>query len=149
MFTRRANRLDADLQTFTNAVGQLGSSVAILSSADALRDCLTKLLVSFRSNAEQLFQGSEKGLADIPKLRRFTSRYHGGTTSSPGRMLPQADMPTTIPEQMASLASNLEFFVQCLNQIPEFTDQAVNASTERFRDDLVYWGLCLKEHEGN
>ncbi len=140
-FIRKVNQLDTSLQTFTNAVGQLGSSVAILSSADDLRDCLTELLKSFRSNAVLLFQGSDKEPADIPKLKRFASRYH-----RPGKV---EDLPATIPGQMDSLGSNPKSFVQCLNQIPEFTDQAVNASTALFRDDLVYWGSCLKEHEGN
>ncbi|KAF8330149.1 uncharacterized protein EI90DRAFT_3124581 [Cantharellus anzutake] len=137
------NTLDANLQSFTNAVGQLGSSVAISSSADELRDCLQRLLQSFRSNAAHLFEGGEKELASIPKFRRFASRYYTRTIRS---ALVQADSPATIPEQMASLAHNLTTFVRCLDQIPEFTDQAVNASTALFHDDLMYWSSCLKDH---
>ncbi|KAF8322778.1 WD40-repeat-containing domain protein [Cantharellus anzutake] len=143
VFVRKMNTLDANLQSFTNAVGQLGSSVAISSSADELRDCLQRLLQSFRSNAAHLFEGGEKELASIPKFRRFASRYYTRTIRSP---LVQADSPATIPEQMASLAHNLTTFVRCLDQIPEFTDQAVNASTALFHDDLMYWSSCLKDH---
>ncbi|KAF8330142.1 uncharacterized protein EI90DRAFT_3204913, partial [Cantharellus anzutake] len=135
-FIRKMNTLDANLQSFTNAVGQLGSSVAISSSADELRDCLQRLLRSFHSNAAHLFEGGEKELASIPKPRRPASRYHTRTIRS---ALVQVDSPATIPEQMASLAHSLTTFVGCLNQIPEFTDQAVNASTTLFHDNLMYW----------
>ena len=36
----------------------------------------------------------------------------------------------------------------CLNEFPEFCDEAVNASIMAFEHDLKYWASCLGEFEG-
>lgn len=56
--------------------------------------------------------------------------------------------PEAMPEQLSLLAEDLLTFLQCLNQIPEFTDEAVNSSAMAFYQDLMYWSSCLKDYEG-
>jgi hypothetical protein len=40
------------------------------------------------------------------------------------------------PEQLESLAADVTTFLNCLNEFPEFTDEAVNSSISSFQDDL-------------
>lgn len=40
------------------------------------------------------------------------------------------------PEQFEALADNIVVFGRCLNEFPEFTDDAVNASITSFESDL-------------
>lgn len=44
--------------------------------------------------------------------------------------------PETFPEQLEFLANEVTTFVRCLNEFPEFTDEAVNASILSFEGDL-------------
>ena len=54
----------------------------------------------------------------------------------------------TFPEQLEHLAREVTTFVRCLNEFPEFTDEAVNASILSFEGDLKYWSSCLREYSG-
>lgn len=56
--------------------------------------------------------------------------------------------PESLPEELQLLAQDLNTFLECLNQIPEFTDEAVNTSVISFQGDLRYWASCLKEFKG-
>jgi hypothetical protein len=38
-------------------------------------------------------------------------------------------------------------FLNCLNEFPEFTDEAVNQSMRGFEADLKYWASCLAEYK--
>jgi hypothetical protein len=40
------------------------------------------------------------------------------------------------PEQLKNLAVDVVTFLNCLNEFPEFTDEAVNASIKAFEGDL-------------
>lgn len=44
--------------------------------------------------------------------------------------------PENFPEQLESLAVDVTTFLNCLNEFPEFTDEAVNASILSFEGDL-------------
>ena len=44
--------------------------------------------------------------------------------------------PETFPEQLELLATEVTTFLRCLNEFPEFTDEAVNASILSFEGDL-------------
>jgi WD repeat-containing protein 26 len=40
------------------------------------------------------------------------------------------------PKEIEGLASDVVTFLNCLNEFPEFTDEAVNTSIKSFEDDL-------------
>jgi hypothetical protein len=40
------------------------------------------------------------------------------------------------PQQLEALAADVTTFLKCLNEFPEFTDEAVNASIMAFEGDL-------------
>jgi len=52
------------------------------------------------------------------------------------------------PEAFEQLAQGVVTFLACLNEFPEFTDEAVNSSVVSFEGDLNYWASCLKEYSG-
>ncbi|KAG0698098.1 hypothetical protein DFH29DRAFT_878273 [Suillus ampliporus] len=52
--------------------------------------------------------------------------------------------PESFPGQIASYAEDVVTFLNCLNEFPEFTDEAVNTSMRAFE----YWALCLQEYKG-
>lgn len=48
--------------------------------------------------------------------------------------------PDTLPTQFESFAKDVVTFLNCLNEFPEFTDEAVNQSMRGFEADLkVCW----------
>ncbi|KAF8893635.1 hypothetical protein BD779DRAFT_1396588, partial [Infundibulicybe gibba] len=163
-FQRRINNLDKELRAFANAARQLGSSMAILSSSFHLRERLPKILFLFRENAADLFP------LKITRLARGTtvvnSQVNGHwnlkPTTNPRRsakyQAPQyvatpaihGDLdPESFPSQLEALAADVTTFLHCLNEFPEFMDEAANASIDSFGDDLkassfdslvAYWG---------
>jgi WD repeat-containing protein 26 len=44
--------------------------------------------------------------------------------------------PENFPEQLESFAADVTTFLNCLNEFPEFTDEAVNAAIISFQSDL-------------
>lgn len=40
------------------------------------------------------------------------------------------------PQQLEALSADVTTFLKCLNEFPEFTDEAVNASITSFEEDL-------------
>jgi len=44
--------------------------------------------------------------------------------------------PEDFPEQIAQFAEDITTFLECLNEFPEFTDEAVNGSILAFQGDL-------------
>jgi hypothetical protein len=130
------------LRNFSNASRQLGSSVGILSSAFHLRERLAHLLHLFRENAADLFprkvahpSGAVTGLAH-PHTRKSWKRK--------GRAALNVVQPTVaaglnledFPIQLRELARDVVALLDCLNEFPEFTDEAVNASIASFETDL-------------
>ncbi|KAG5646394.1 hypothetical protein DXG03_003717 [Asterophora parasitica] len=159
-FERRIISLDKELRNFANAARQLGSSVAILSSAFHLRERIAQLLVLYRQNAADLFPRKIVHLTrefvpdaeqDHPKAKR---RRRGRVVKAKGP--PHAARPVVnenldpefFPEQLEALAKDVTTFLNSLNEFPEFSDEAVNASIRSFEADLNYWASCLKEYSG-
>jgi hypothetical protein len=48
--------------------------------------------------------------------------------------------PESFPEQLEQLAIDVTTFLNCLNEFPEFTDEAVNVSILSFEGDLKVRG---------
>ncbi|KAF8322776.1 uncharacterized protein EI90DRAFT_3130876 [Cantharellus anzutake] len=138
----RMTKLDKKLQNFTNALGAIGSSAALQLAADDFRDLLTHLSRLFRKNAYKLFGDIDQDQAHAAEDRR--SRAYG---RGQRRFSVLSDDQETAHAQLGLLADNLDIFLSCLNEIPKFTDQAVNTSVKLFQRDLRYWGSCLKVYE--
>ncbi|KAF8649190.1 hypothetical protein AX16_005988 [Volvariella volvacea WC 439] len=157
-FQRKVNSLDRELRNFANAARQLGSSVAILSSAFHLRERLAQILFLYHENAADLFPrkithlGRDTIILD-PKLKDRRSRSNrqpkNKTPPHVARPIVTENLdPENFPEQLEALARDVTAFLNSLNEFPEFTDEAVNASILAFEGDLRYWASCLKEYQG-
>ncbi|TFK38155.1 hypothetical protein BDQ12DRAFT_631389 [Crucibulum laeve] len=155
-FQRRINNLDKELRNFANAARQLGSSVAILSSAFHLRERLAQILFLYRENAADLFPRKITHIArEAPAENHMPGRRRRGQRmrykAPPHVATPTVSEnldPENFPEQLEHLARDVTTFLNCLNEFPEFTDEAVNASILAFQGDLQYWASCLKEYSG-
>ncbi|PPQ66008.1 hypothetical protein CVT24_011952 [Panaeolus cyanescens] len=154
---RRINNLDKELRNFSNAARQLGSSVAILSSAFHLRERLAQVLFLYHENAADLFPRKVQHISlDFPNESPTSSRRRRGLKRIKGKAqlhLPRPIVthnldPETFPDQLELLSKEVSTFVRCLNEFPEFTDEAVNASIMSFTGDLKYWASCLREYSG-
>ncbi|KAH7885671.1 hypothetical protein F5I97DRAFT_1809446 [Phlebopus sp. FC_14] len=158
--------IHVQLRNFANAARQLGSSVGILSSAFKLRERLTKILFLFRENAASLFprkisRQAREGLLNpnlMDRRRRSTWRSHH--PPSVAKLILEDNLePETLPSQFESFSRDVVTFLNCLNEFPEFTDEAVNQSMRGFEGDLKarfhdvltfaffqYWASCLSEY---
>ncbi|KAG1878473.1 hypothetical protein C8R48DRAFT_768034 [Suillus tomentosus] len=142
---RRIKNFDKELRNFANAARQLGSSIGILSSSFRLRERLAKLLFLFRENAATLFPRK------ISHQPRETPIVHQWTEQrrTEKQMFPKAHPgPECFPDQISSFSEDVITFLNCLNEFPEFTDEAVNTSMRTFECDLKYWASCLQEYKG-
>ncbi|KAF5368873.1 hypothetical protein D9758_002838 [Tetrapyrgos nigripes] len=157
-FQRKITNLDKELRNFSNAARQLGSSAAILSSAFHLRTRLAQISFLHRENAANLFP-RKISHATLPNTNNNDSRRLRRTMpymSVRHKAMPHITRPSIIenldledfPEQFEKLAAEVTTFVNCLNEFPEFTDEAVNTSISSFEGDLKYWASCLKAYEG-
>lgn len=153
-FQKRINSLDKELRNFGNAARQLGSSVGILSSAFRLRERLAQILFLFRDNAADLFprkiSRQQREFLVNPNLmdrKRKARRRKSMPGRVPANVEDSLDLES-LPEQFESFASALMTFLKCLNEFPEFTDEAVNTSIKSFEGDLKYWACCLQDYKG-
>ncbi|KAG1876395.1 quinon protein alcohol dehydrogenase-like superfamily [Suillus subluteus] len=153
-FQKRINSLDKELRNFGNAARQLGSSVGILSSAFRLRECLAQILFLFRDNAADLFprkiSRQQREFLVNPNLMD-KKRKARRRKSMPGRVPANTEDSLdleNLPEQFENFATALMTFLKCLNEFPEFTDEAVNTSIKSFEGDLKYWACCLQDYRG-
>ncbi|KAA1472517.1 WD40 repeat-like protein [Dentipellis sp. KUC8613] len=154
-FQRRINNLDKELRNFSNAARQLGSSVGILSSAFHLRERITQIAYLFRENAADLFprkvaREPKESLIN-PTISLPGSRKRAKTKAPPHIRRPlviDSLDPEEFPKQLGLFAHDVITFLHCLNEFPEFTDEAVNASIIAFEGDLKYWASCLRTYEG-
>ena len=129
------------LRNFSNAARQLGSSVAILSSAFHLRERLAQIAWLFRENAADLFprkvshQSLESAVKPgvLPKRRRARSKAPPHVRRP--LVLEKLDRED-FPGQLGLFARDVITFLHCLNEFPEFTDEALNASILAFEGDL-------------
>ncbi|VDB91362.1 unnamed protein product [Peniophora sp. CBMAI 1063] len=151
-FARKLNNLDKELRNFSNSARQLGSSVGILSSTYHLRERLTIIGYLFRENAADLFP-RKIAHENRDALHKPALPTRGRAKSKPP---PHVRRPVVVdppeqeefPLQIKLLAQDVITFLHCLNEFPEFTDEAVNASIVAFEGDLKYWASCLKAYEG-
>ncbi|PFH48709.1 hypothetical protein AMATHDRAFT_196130 [Amanita thiersii Skay4041] len=157
-FQRRINSLDRELRNFANSARQLGSSVAILSSTFHLRERLAQILFLYHQNAASLFP---RRIARMGRDNVLEAHIHDARKGHWKRIKykgpPHIARPTIseklnfedFPTQLEALALDVTTFLNCLNEFPEFTDEAVNASILSFEGDLKYWSSCLKEYAGH
>ncbi|KAF8146964.1 hypothetical protein K438DRAFT_1944325 [Mycena galopus ATCC 62051] len=152
-FQGRIEALDKQLRNFANATRQLGSSVAILSSAFHLRERIGQILFLYRENAADLFPRkithAPQTVAD-PKIKRRKTKTRG-YSAPPHVARPAIDEHLDLekfPEQFEALANSIVTFGRCLNEFPEFTDESINASITSFEGDLRYWASCLQVYHG-
>jgi len=121
--------------------------VGILSSAFHLRERLAQILFLFRENAAELFpskvkrQPRETSLIQSKNIKHFERRrvQHKHKKAPPHISRPTVDEdldPEHLPELLEQLALDVTTFLDCLNEFPEFTDEAVNASIRSFDGDL-------------
>ncbi|KDN36121.1 hypothetical protein RSAG8_11068, partial [Rhizoctonia solani AG-8 WAC10335] len=145
-FDKCIRSLDLKLQSFANAVRQLGSSVGLLNAAYHLRARLRQIQYFFWENAAELFDA----IPHAPNVG--TSRYSARKRGKVRRHMavgPENTLWSTeieeLPDEMENLATDLDKFLKRLNDVPEFTDEAVNASIVAFEGDLRYRASCLRE----
>lgn len=142
---RKRNNHPPQLRNFAHASRQLGSSVAILSSAFYLRERLAQILVLFHENASDLFPRKIQHRKPPPApAESVPNRRKRRVRDAQSKINPHVARPTVkedldlehFPEQFEALAVDVKKFVQSLNEFPEFMDDAVNASVEAFEGDL-------------
>ncbi|KXN92165.1 hypothetical protein AN958_09257 [Leucoagaricus sp. SymC.cos] len=155
-FSRRMSNFDRELRNFANAARQLGSSVAILSSAFHLRQRLAQILFLYRENAAALFPRKiprapkESVIDNYSTGQRNSRKWRTKTPSHIVRPIVNEDIDVEeFPNQMDYFARDIGTFLHCLNEFPEFTDEAVNSSILSFERDLQYWACCLREYSGD
>ncbi|KAF5391042.1 hypothetical protein D9757_003978 [Collybiopsis confluens] len=139
--SRRVNHLDQELSNFSIAARRMGSSAAIIFSASRLRTRLANLLYLYRLNAADLYPRKIRRPAAVagpdntdedskrPPFRRTPRLYskHG--------VLPTVDASSGVeefPAQFRALGEEVARFLNCLNEFPEFIDEALNASISSF-----------------
>src|ERR1700749_2832688 len=105
----------------------------MLSSAFHLRERLAQILFLFRENAANLFprkvqrQGRETSMINPNFTRHNRRRRKNGPAHIP-RPSPDDNLdPENFPDQIEQFAVDVTTFLNCLNEFPEFTDEAVNA----------------------
>lgn len=145
---RRAHQVDEQLLNFGNAVRPLGSSVGLIASSYTVRVRLQQILHLLRENASEAFPNKiQKEPAAPPKPAFFQrTKLRDPTHQQPLARI-TSDLEET-PLQFELLARDLIEFLHFLHDIPEFTDEGLNANVLNFEADLKYWASCLKEFEG-
>ncbi|CAE6402885.1 unnamed protein product [Rhizoctonia solani] len=158
-FQRSIGLLDLKLQSFANAIRQLGSSVGLLDSTTCIQERLPQILRLFRENASRLFKTGV--VMQDPDAQAHTSQRYERRSDSwretrrQSLALSAGSLNTnTFPSQLKSLATDLITFVDRLNDVPEFVDTAVHTthgpvveSCRAFAGDLQYRADCLSEFE--
>lgn len=118
--------------------------MAILSSAFHLRERLAQILFLYHENAADLFPRkithiSRDAVVDPKRGRRGKQQKTPKNKTPPhvARPIVTENLdPERFPEQLEALAKDVITFLNCLNEFPEFMDEAVNASIVAFEGDL-------------
>ncbi|KAJ7185449.1 hypothetical protein C8R46DRAFT_1060616 [Mycena filopes] len=155
-FNKRIESLDKHLRNFGNATRQLGSSVAILSSAYRLRVRIAQILFLYRENAADLFprkvtHATREVVADAKLKTRRNKKPVKARSTAPHVARPTIDENLDLekfPEQFEALARDIATFGHCLNEFQELTDETIKASIASFEGDLRYWSSCLHVYHG-
>lgn len=111
---------------------------------------MAQLLHLFQLNAAELFDDIHKDGSEPIWLLR-SRRKEWSTRPTEAKIRPAWDIksdPESMPDELELLAEDLNTFLECLNQIPEFSDEAVDTSVTSFQNDLKYWASCLRDFKG-
>ncbi|CAE6415799.1 unnamed protein product [Rhizoctonia solani] len=149
-FDKRIQSLDLKLQAFVNAARQLASNVGLLNAAYHLRARLRQVQFFFRKNAAELFDAITRMPNDgnQPYSARKRGEARRNTAIGPENTGPWSTEIEDLPDEMEKLAEDLDAFLMRLNDIPELTDETVDASIIAFEGDLRYRASCLRDFEG-
>ena len=102
---------------------------------------MAQLLYLFRENAADLFprkvsRQSRDSLTN-PQLAQYRKKVRDRAPPHVHNpiVMEQLD-PEDFPEQLQMFAQDVTTFLDCLNEFPEFTDEAVNAAVLSMEGDL-------------
>lgn len=114
-----------------------------MSSSFHLRERLAQILYLFRENAADLFprkvQRRTRELLVDPRSRQWRIRRSKRQKPPPHITNPTIAEnldPEDLPYQLQEFARDVKTFLDCLNEFPEFTDEAVNTSILSLEGDL-------------
>ncbi|KAG8756476.1 hypothetical protein FRC11_005278, partial [Ceratobasidium sp. 423] len=144
----RIRSLRLKLQSFTNAVRQLGSSVGLINAVNHIRTHLTQIRYLFRENAAELFDSLPH--PENIGNQRLSGHVWGKTwrhTYSSSNRTGLTEIGD-LPDELKSLATGLHVFLGRLDEVPGFANSAVNTSIMAFEIDLRYHASCLEEFKG-
>ncbi|KAF8327905.1 uncharacterized protein EI90DRAFT_2974806 [Cantharellus anzutake] len=144
-FERRAIALDRRLLSFHNSVQHLGSGAGLVASAVQLRIRLVGVLLLLREQVSVVYPGIKKEVIG-PTVRAVPEAWL--STSSLPMGLEEDSSPERIPLEFERLAIELYEFLECINHISEFAEEAINTSVTSFACDIRYWASCLREFKG-
>lgn len=136
------------MRNFANAARQLGSSVGILSSSYHLRGRLAQILYLFRENAADLFprkvsRQSRESITSTSTSHFRKGKRHRAPPHVHNPIVMEKLEPEDFPEQLQMFAQDVTTFLDCLNEFPEFTDEAVNSAILALEGDLK---VCSGEY---
>ncbi|KAJ1301957.1 hypothetical protein OPQ81_000794 [Rhizoctonia solani] len=157
VFDESISLLVLKLQSFSNAIRQLPSSVGLLNATNLLRSRLPRVQRLFQDNASGLFDFIPRAAGvTINPLSGNLRRGSSNKGNSRERVLPSPQPVdiSALPTELESLSEDLEVFLNHLYGVPEFIDESVhtthgevNASITAFIKDLRYRASCLREFE--
>ncbi len=111
--------------------------MGILSSSFNLRERLAQILFLFRENAADLFprkvhrRPRDSGINTMRPVKKRKGPAHVATLA-----ITEDLDAEDFPEQLEGFAKDVITFLDCLNEFPEFTDEAVNTSIISLEGDL-------------
>ncbi|CAE6502946.1 unnamed protein product [Rhizoctonia solani] len=141
-FDERIRSLRLKLQSFANAVRQLGSSVGLINAVNHIRTHLIQIRYLFRENAAELFDS-------LPHPANIGNRRFSGKTWRDSNFNRTGSTEIgNLPDELNSLATGLHVFLDRLGEVPGFANSAVNTSIMAFEIDLKYHASCLEEFKG-
>ena len=103
---------------------------------------LTRILFLFRENAADLFPRKVRrrrrgSVVDLAVRPRQGGKGSGKGSSHRRNPVSFGDLqPEGFPEQLKGLSNDVVAFLDCLNEFPGFTDEAVNTSVISLEGDL-------------
>ena len=134
---------------------------------------MAQVLYLFHENAADLFPRKVQHQDTSVQERNLPLRTKRNRSKPPPNVrtpiVTGGLLPEDFPEQISQFAEDITTFLECLNEFPEFTDEAVNASILAFQGDLKvglgpltytkidlvlmpmmvqYWASCLGQYSG-
>ena len=110
------------------------------------------ILHLFHENAADLFPRKVRHQDMATQARNIPLRVRRHRSKPPPNVrtpIITGDLdPEDFPKQIAQFAEDIVIFLECLNEFPEFTDEAVNASILAFQGDLKV-NLGLRRYTTN